>query len=381
MGIFSFLKGDTSESRHLKGDAHIWTVAIVLLSWSVIVVFSASVKDAYSQRQGNTDYFLFKHILFCLLAFGIMLLVHKIPYTRFAQVSRIGVWLCIPILLFAAFVGKNVNDASRWIEIPIIGQRFQPSEVAKVVLLTHLSVILARHIKGGWNTRELLTEPMLLVGVVCGLIFPSNVSTAALLGMVCFLLMYVGKVPLRYLFFAAVILMFVASGAIMLKTTQRSGTAQSRLTTFFNKDTVVYQSQQSYMAMARGGLSGEGVAKSIQRRFLPEPQKDFIFAIAVEEYGTIGGAILILLYLVLLYRGLKAIEKTKRPFGGLLSAGLTFSIVLQAFSVMGVTVGLLPVTGQSLPFFSQGGTSMLITGLAFGMIISVSRGEQDEKVI
>jgi cell division protein FtsW len=381
MSFLKFIKGDTIDSKYLKGDSRIWMVAIILLGWSTLVVFSASVKDAYSLKQGNTDYFLIKHVLFCVLAFLIMVFVHKIPYTRFAQVSRIGVLLCIPILLFAAFAGKNVNDASRWIEIPIIGQRFQPSEIAKIVLLTHLSVILARHLKGGWNTQKLLTEPMLMVGVVCGLIFPSNVSTAALLGAVCFMLMYVGKVPVRYLLFTALVLVFVAGGAIMLKTTQRSGTAQSRLQTFFNKDTVVYQSQQSYMAMARGGIKGEGISKSLQRRFLPEPQKDFIFAITVEEYGTIGGAFLIFLYLVLLYRGLRAIEKTKRPFGGLLSAGLTFSIVLQAFSVMGVTVGLLPVTGQSLPFFSQGGTSMLLTGLAFGMILSVSRGEQDEKAI
>lgn len=383
MDLLQQLKEDTQGwfARNLKGDPYIWIVSVGLLLCSIPIVYSAAVKDAYTYREGNTEYYLYKQIVLSVFALVVMILVHRIPYTRFVRFSRIGVWISVPLLLFAAFNGKTVNDASRWIEIPLIGQRFQPSEFAKVALITHLSLVLARHIKGGWSTRELLTEPVLLIGMVCGLIFPSNVSTAILLVGVCFLLMYVGKVPLRYIFFTGLGLVFFASTAIILRTTQRSGTAQSRIQTFFNKDTVVYQSQQSYMAMARGGIYGEGIAKSRQRRFLPEPQKDFIYAVTVEECGTIGGTLLILAYLVLLYRGLKAIEKTKRPFGGLLSAGLTFSIVLQAFSTMAVTVGLLPVTGQNLPFFSQGGTSMLFTALAIGMILSVSRGELDEKTI
>ncbi|HEV7346710.1 FtsW/RodA/SpoVE family cell cycle protein [Telluribacter sp.] len=383
MELLQQIKEDTQAwfARNLKGDPYIWIISVGLLLCSIPIVYSAAVKDAYTYRQGNTEYYLYKQIVLSILALLVMILVHRIPYTRFVRVSRIGVWISVPLLLFAAFNGKTVNEASRWIEIPLIGQRFQPSEFAKVALITHLSLVLARHIKGGWSTRELLTEPVFLIGMVCGLIFPSNVSTAVLLVGVCFFLMYVGKVPVRYLVFTGVGLIFFASMAILLRTTQRSGTAQSRISTFFNKDTVVYQSQQSYMAMARGGVYGEGIAKSRQRRFLPEPQKDFIYAVTVEECGTIGGFLLIVAYLVLLYRGLKAIEKTKRPFGGLLSAGLTFSIVFQALSTMAVTVGLLPVTGQNLPFFSQGGTSMLFTALAMGMILSVSRGELDEKTI
>jgi cell division protein FtsW len=368
-------------TRNLKGDPYIWIVSVGLLLCSIPIVYSAAVKDAYSYRQGNTEYYLYKQIILSALALVVMILVHRIPYTRFVKVSRLGVWISVPLLLFATFNGVTVNDASRWIEIPLIGQRFQPSEFAKVALITHLSLVLARHIKGGWSTRELLTEPIMLIGIVCGLIFPSNVSTALLLGAVCFALMYVGKVPSRYLVFTAIGLVFFSSVVVMLRLSQRSSTTVSRLEIFFAKDTVVYQSQQSYMAMARGGISGEGIAKSRQRRFLPEPQKDFIYAVTVEECGTIGGTLLIGAYLLLLYRGLKAIEKTKRPFGGLLSAGLTFSIVFQALLTMAVTVGLVPVTGQNLPFFSQGGTSMLFTALAMGMILSVSRGELDEKTI
>lgn len=375
-------KTQTWFSNNLKGDPWIWGICIIMLLWSIVVVYSASVKDAYSQKAGNTEYYLYKHSLLCFLSLVVMYYVHKIPYIKFVYVTRLAVWSSILLLIFTLFFGTSVNEAARWIEIPIIGQRFQPSEWAKVALVAHLSLILARHIKGGWNTRQLLTEPLALVAAVCGLIFASNVSTAVMLGGICLLLMYVGKVPMHYLVLTAVAAMFFAAVAILLNSTQRSGTAQNRIAAFFDKDVVVYQSQQSYMAMARGGLYGEGVAKSRQRRFLPEPQKDFIFAVAVEEYGTLGGVALIIMYVILLYRGLKAIEATKRPFGGLLSAGLTFIVVSQAFSAMAVTVGLVPVTGQTLPFFSQGGTSLLFTGLAMGMILSVSRGEKvDEKQV
>jgi len=367
---------------NLKGDRWIWGICVGMLLSSIVVVYSASVKDAYSLKQGDTEYYLFKHSVLCVLSLLIMYWVHKIPYIKFVYVTRMAVWSSILLLIFAMFFGRSVNEASRWIEIPIIGQRFQPSEWAKVALIAHLSLILARHIKGGWNTRELFMEPLALVGVVCGLIFTSNVSTAIMLAGICFLLMFVGKVPVHYLLFTAMGLVFFAGLAILLNSTQRSGTAQNRISAFLDKDVVVYQSQQSYMAMARGGLYGEGPAKSRQRRFLPEPQKDFIFAVVVEEYGTLGGLALMIAYLILLYRGLKAIEATKRPFGGLLSAGLTFVVVSQAFSAMAVTVGLVPVTGQTLPFFSQGGTSLLFTGVAMGMILSVSRGEKmDEKKI
>jgi cell division protein FtsW len=372
---------DSWLGRNMKGDPVIWFVSFILLMSSLIVVYSASVKDAYSLMEGNTDHFLIKHSLMCFGGFVTMLLVHRIPYYRFARYSRIAIWFCIILLIFTLISGKSVNDAARWIEIPIVNQRFQPSEIAKIVLITHLSLILARHIKSDWKDRKMLAEPLMYVGIICGLILMSNVSTSILLGSVCLLLMFVGKVPIKYLGFVAIGTFCVLILVITLKGSDRSGTAVSRMTTYFNKDTVYYQSMQSYMAMARGGLTGVGTSKSVHRRFLPEPQKDFIYAVLVEEYGTIAGLGLLLLYLTILYRGLRAIHKTKRPFGGLLSAGLTFSIVIQALSAMAVTVGLFPVTGQTLPFFSQGGTSILLTGMAMGMIISVSRGDLDEKNI
>ncbi len=375
------LMKDSWLGQNMKGDPILWFVSFLLLMASVIVVYSASVKDAYSLMQGNTDYFLIKHGLMCIAGFAAMLAVHRIPYYRFARYSRIAVWFCVVLLVFTMFNGKSVNDASRWLEIPVINQRFQPSEIAKIVLITHLSLILARHIKSDWKDKKMLTEPMIVVGVVCGLISDNNISTCLLLGTVCFLLMFVGKVPVKYLAIAGLASVLVLAILVQFKGSGRSGTAVSRMSTYFNKDTVDYQSMQSYMAMARGGLTGVGTSKSVHRRFLPEPQKDFIYAVLVEEYGTFAGLGLLSLYIIILIRGLQAIDKTKRPFGGLLSAGLTFSIVIQALSAMAVTVGLFPVTGQTLPFFSQGGTSIILTGIAMGMIISVSRGDLEEKNI
>ncbi len=364
--------------RNLKGDKVIWGVAIALLLCSIPIVYSASVKDAYANSRGNTEQYLFKHVFLCIAAVAIMYGIHTIPYTKLIPISRLGVWISVPLLMLTLLGGERVNDATRWVQIPIINYRLQPSEIAKVLLISHLSLVLARHLKGKWDTKKLLREPMFLTGLVCVLIFPENHSTALILGCVCFMLMFVGNVPVKYLIFIGSILMVLGWLTVTMKSTNRSVTAHNRIAMFMRSDTVGFQSGRSYMAMARGGFTGEGTAKSQQRRFLPEPQKDFIYAITIEEYGTLGGLALIIAYLILLYRGMKAINKTKRPFGGLLSAGLTFSIVFQAFTTMAVTVGLFPVTGQALPFFSQGGTSMIFTAVAIGMILSVSRGEFDE---
>ncbi len=363
-------------ARNLKGDKYIWAIAITILLLSIPFVYSSSVQEAYRRMGGNTEYFLYKHIAHIVAALLIMFVVHLVPYTKFIRYTRIGVFISIPLLLLTVFAGTSVNDAARWIEIPLVGYRFQPSEFAKIALITHLALVLARHIKGGWTPKELLTEPILLIGAICFLIALSNVSTAALLGAVSFLLLFVGKVPVRYLAFAAGVLVVVAGLAVVSGT--RFETALNRIRDFQNPETIAYQSERSYMAMAGGGLFGKGVGKSTERRFLPESNKDFIYAITVEEGGTLVGALLIFLYLALLYRGLQVIKTAKKPFGGLLSMGLTIGIVFQALCTMAVTVGLLPVTGQNLPLFSLGGNSMILTALAMGMILSASRGEFDE---
>lgn len=368
--------------RNLKGDPVLWSVAVFLLGSGVLVVYSASVMESYLEYNGNTEYLLYKQIQAAVLAFVVMYVVHRVPYTRFVVFSRLGVWVSVILLALTFFnsFNVNVNDASRWVEIPIIKQRFQPSELAKVALIAHLALVLARRFKTSY-TMESMAEPIFMIGLVCALIYRSNISTSALLGATCFMMMYVGKVPLRYLLSTFVIFLIVSGFLVVLKLGQRDSTAEKRIENFLNKDKIDDQVSHSFIALARGGMFGEGVAKSRQRRFLAHSNSDFVFAIVVEEYGTLGAILMMGAFLLLLYRGMRAIEKPKRPYGGLLSAGLTFSIVFQAFVTMAVTVGLLPVTGQTLPFVSKGGTSMLFTGLAMGIILSVSRGELEEKTL
>jgi len=210
-------------------------------------------------------------------------------------------------------------------------------------------------------------------GLICGLIALSNFSSAVLLFATCLLIMFIGRVPVRYLVMTIVIGAVV--GMIALKLGQRSGTAVSRMKAFFDTEQVTFQEEQSYIAVATGGLVGKGIGNSQQRNFLPHPYSDFIYAIIIEEYGLVGGIVVLGLYLILLYRGMVAMAKSERAFGGLLSAGLSFSLVVQALVHMSVVVGLVPVTGLPLPLLSMGGTSLFFTGISLGIILSVSRGE------
>ncbi len=364
--------------RNMKGDPWLWGIALFLLGGGVVVVYSASVKQAYGTLSGDTEIILFKQIQLAAGAFVVMYLVHLIPYTKFVFFSRMGVWLALILLALTFFKGVSINDADRWVVIPIINQSFQPSEIAKIALIAHLALILALRFKKDWSDMRLLLEPMVMIGFVCALIYRSNVSTSILLGATCFMMLYVGKVPIRYLILTMASFVLVSGLLVVMDIGQRGKTAEKRMETFLDPNKISEQSENAYIAMARGGFFGEGIAKSQQRHYLPNGDSDFIFAIIVEEYGTIGAMVVIVAFLLLLYRGLKAIAKPKRPYGGLLSAGLTFSIVFQAFATMAVTVGLFPTTGQTLPFISNGGTSMLLTGAAMGIILSVSRGELEE---
>ena len=288
-------------------------------------------------------------------------------------------WLSIPLLLWAFFKGETLNDASRWVTIPIINQTFQPSDLAKLALISNLAAMLAKR-QRFMNDPTVLFNLILWIGLICSLIILSNTSTALLLGATCFLLMYIGRVPVRYLVY--MITVCVVFGGIALALGQRLGTAVNRVNHVYESRYHSYQVEQSYIALANGGLTGQGPGNSHQRNTLPNPFSDFIYAIIVEEYGLLlGGIPVVLAYIWFLWRGMKTLQKATRPFGGLLSAGLTFSIVFQAFASICVAIGLAPVTGQPLPLLSMGGTSLIFTGLAIGIILSVSRDEADESKI
>lgn len=363
---------------NLKGDRQIWWIVLFLSILSVLVVYSATGTIAYQKMEGNTEMYLFKHGSLVILGLASMYFAHRVNYIYYARLSKFGLWLSVPLLLWAYFKGTNLNDASRWITIPIINQTFQPSDLAKLALISNLAAMLAKRQRIQYEPR-VLTTMIGWIGVICALIVLTNTSTALLLGATCFLLMYIGRVPMRYL--AGMVGFCVVIGGFALVLGQRFDTVLGRLERFGDSSKVDYQVEQSYIAIANGGIQGQGPGNSHQRNFLPHPYSDFIYAIIIEEYGLLGGLLTLAAYLWLLARGMRAIQKSTRPFGGLLSAGLTFSIVLQAMINMAVAVGLIPVTGLPLPLLSMGGTSLLFTGAAIGIVISVSRDEADESKI
>ena len=362
--------------KNLKGDPVIWFIVFVISIWSILVVYSSTGSLAYRMEAGNTEHYLFKHSILVLLSLFAMWIAHRVDYRYYSRISKLLLWVSAPLLLMTWLFGTNVNEASRWITIPLINQGFQPSDLAKLALLVTLTSMLSKKQQDIENFQKSIIPMLLWVGLICGLIAMTNISTAILLFLTCMLVLFIGRVPVKYL--AILMVIGVCSGSISLLVGQRGGTAINRIKAFVDKSEVPYQEKQANIAIATGGLFGKGPGQSDQRNYLPHPYSDFVYAIIIEEYGLIGGMMVIILFLGLLYRGMKAAAESGRAYGGLLSAGLSFALVMQAFVNMGVTVGLGPITGLPLPMFSMGGTSQLFTGLAIGIILSVSRGEIDD---
>lgn len=363
-------------AKNLQGDPVIWAIIFALSLLSIAVVYSAIGSLAYKTMAGNTEYYLVKHSMLVFLSLSLMWMAHKIDYRYYSRISQFALWLSVPLLLYTYFWGVNMNAANRWITIPFIGQTFQPSDFAKLALITNLASMLAKKQGKIDDFKQSFIPVLLWCGVICGLIALANFSTAVILFSTCMLLMFIGRVPMKYLIMLVVVGGIAGSMGLMLG--QRLETTVSRFESFFDNEDVPFQAEQSYIAIATGGVVGKGPGNSDQRNFLPHSYSDFIYAIILEEYGLIGGIGVLFLYLALLYRGVVTTSRSDRAFGGLLSAGLTFSLVFQAMINMGVAVGLGPITGQPLPLLSMGGTSLLFTGISLGIILSVSRGEVSE---
>jgi cell division protein FtsW len=362
--------------NNLKGDPAIWAIVIILSILSVWAVYSATGTLAYKKMGGNTEHYLLRHGFLIILSLIAMWAAHQVDYRYYAKISRFALWISVPLLIFSWQFGTSLNEASRWITIPVINKTFQPSDLAKLALITQLASMLARRQQNIKDFKESLVPILLWCGLICGLIAMTDLSTAGLLLITCMILLFIGRVPVKYL----VMLTFVGliAGSIAFSIGQRRETAITRIQDFINPEEIPFQAKQSFIAIASGGITGKGPGNSVRRNQLPHSYSDFIFAIIVEEYGIIGAGFVILLYLGLLYRGMLTATKSERAFGGLLSAGLSLALVLQAMVNIGVAVGLLPITGLPLPLVSMGGTSLLFTGLSLGIILSVSRGEIDE---
>src|SRR6478736_5688929 len=370
-----FAKFKIWADKNLQGDRVIWAVVFTLSMISILVVYSSIGTLAY-KRTVSPESYLFKHTFMVFLGLAAMWVAHKIDYRYYSKISRFALWLSVPLLIYTFFNGTTINDAARWITIPIINTSFQPSDFASLALIINLASMLSKRQQNIDDIKESLIPMLFWCGSICGLIALSNFSSAVLLFATCMLIMFIGRVPVKYL--AMLVLVGLLMGGIGLKMGTRWETTKSRIMSFVDGSELPFQAKHGRIAVATGGIVGKGPGNSDQRNILPHPYSDFVYAIVVEEYGMIGGVTVLILYLILLHRGMKAAYNSERAFGGLLSAGLSFDLVCQAMVNMGVVVGLGPITGQPLPLISMGGTAMVFTGLSVGIILSVSKGEKDE---
>jgi cell division protein FtsW len=360
--------------KNLQGDRVIWAVVFALSLMSILVVYSSIGTLAYKRTQ-SPESFLLKHTLTVFIGLAAMWFAHKVDYRYYSKISKFALYISIPLLIYTFTNGVSLNDAARWIHIPVIGS-FQPSDFASLALIVNLASMLSKSQQNIDDIKQSLIPILFWCGMICGLIALTNLSTAVLLLITCMLIMFIGRVPTKYL--AMLIFVGLLFGALAIKFGVRGETAKNRIMSFVNGTELPFQAKHARIAVATGGVVGKGPGNSDQRNILPHPYSDFVYAIVIEEYGMIGGIIVLILYLILLHRGMKAAYNSERAFGGLLSAGLSFDLVCQAMVNMGVVVGLGPITGQPLPLISMGGTSMVFTGLSIGIILSVSRGERDE---
>jgi len=363
-----------------KGDRWIWLIVIILSVWSLLAVYSATGTLAYKKGVGS-EQFLIKHLVMIVGGIALMYFSHLLDYRYYAGISKVLMVITIPLLLYTLIFGANVNDASRWVTIPIINQTFQTSDLAKLALITFLARTLTKKQENIKDVKDAFLPIMGSVCVVFVLIALANLSTALMLFGVSILLLIIGRISIKQIAIVCLAGMVLLTGVMMLG--PRRKTYMSRIETFMNPEKAdpdkAFQANQSKIAIATGGIFGKGPGNSTQRNYLPHPYSDFVFALIIEEYGTVGGVGLVLLYLVFLYRCVLIVTQSPKAFGALLAAGLSFSLTIQAFANMAVAVGLGPVTGVPLPLVSMGGTSILFTSVAFGIILSVSRDIDEKK--
>ncbi len=375
--------------NNIKGDRIIWAIAALLAIFSFLPVYSAASNLAYIGGGSTTFSYFIKHFVHLFLGFSIIYGVHKIPYRYFRGLSMVMIPVVLVLLLVTMLQGSTIGgaNASRWIRVPIVGFTFQPSTLAALVLMVFVARYLSKIKDDVITFKESILPLWLPVFIVLALVLPANFSTAALIFSMVILLTFLGGYPLKYLAIiigtGIVVLMFfvLTAKAFPNLMPNRVDTWTSRVSSYMDTEATqeAYQIEKAKIAIATGGIQGLGPGKSIQKNFLPQSSSDFIFAIIIEEYGLIGGISLLFLYLWLMFRIVIVAQNSDTVFGKLLTVGVGIPIVFQALVNMGVAVELFPVTGQTLPLISSGGTSIWVTCLALGIVLSVSAKRDAEK--
>lgn len=404
---FNELK-NTFNTQHLlsktKGDKVIWALVVLLTLVSLLAVYSATGSLAYKNYKGNTEIYLFKQVAFIGVGIMVIYFAHLINYTFYSKAAKIVFMLSVPLLVYTLFFGVKMNEGSRWIRLPIINMTMQTSDLAKLALFMYLARLLSKKQDVIKDFKKGFLPVMTPVAITCLLIAPANLSTALLLGASCLLLLFIGRVNTKHILItigvAMIPVLLLISAAVLRhkddtepviakKTagstlTARVDTWVSRVESFIygSKEDIdggAYQTSQAKIAISKGGFFGVGPGNSTTRDFLPQAYNDFIYAIIIEEYGIAGGAFIMFIYLVFLYRCIRIFKRCPFAFGAFLALGLSFTLAIQAVANMAVTVNLFPVTGVTLPLVSMGGTSFIFTCLAIGIILSVARNvEQTE---
>jgi len=378
--------------KYFKGDGIIWGVVISLSLISMLAVYSSTGTLAYKFQGGNTTYYILKHFSFMLVGLVAIYITHLIPYKYYSRLAQLFLIIAVPLLAVTLVLGTALNSAPRWLTLPGIGITIQTSDFAKLAIIMYIARILSLRQEEIKDFYKAFLPIIFPVGIVCVLILPANLSTSLIIFIVSVILMFIGRISIRHImllgFMGALLITCFVWLAPMTKTGfgYRVETWKHRVESFFSKkdkekgEEENFQVQQAKIAVAMGGIIGKGPGNSTQRNFLPHPYSDFIFAIIVEEYGLIGGVIVLFLYLYLLYRAGVIVRKANRTFPAFLTIGLAISLVFQAMINMAVAVNLIPVTGQTLPLVSMGGSSILFSSAALGIILSVSRGINKEEI-
>jgi cell division protein FtsW len=368
-------------TKTFKGDRVIWGLVAIFMVYSLLSVYSSSVGIAFKNYGGNTTYFLRTQFFMLLLGLIIMVVVHYLPYRIYSSMAGLFLIVAVGLLAITLIFGARINEATRWLIIPGTGFRIQTSDIAKVALVIYLSRSLAKY-QNELKDFKLVTKYFMLpVAVICALIMPENLSTALMIFAISMIIMFIGRIPFRFLLaYIGMAAIGVVIFALVLGAVTKDNRVEvwkDRIETFFSAEADEdsnYQSNQAKIAISTGGLFGKAPGRSTQRNMLPQSNSDFIFAIIIEEYGLILGAIpLVLAYMILLFRAIAIAKKCETAFPAFLVLGLTVMIVVQAMLNMLVAVGLFPVTGQTLPMVSWGRTSVLVVSFSIGAILSVSR--------
>lgn len=379
-----------------RGDKVIWATVALLALVSLLAVYSSTGLLAYRYNRGNTEIYLFKQVAVIIIGIGIIYFAHQVNYTLYSRWSRILFLLSIPLLIYTLFFGVSLNEGTRWIRLPLINLTFQTSDLAKLALFMYLSRMLSKKQDTIKDFKKGFLPLITPVAIISLLVAPANLSTALMIGATSLLLMFIGRVSIKHigltLGIAAIPVALLIALAVafydkeegkakdlpVLIESGRLPTWIKRVQNFIydarqgDKDDN-YQINQAKIAIAKGGLIGLGPGNSEQRNFLPHPYSDFIYAIIIEEYGLVGGAFIIFIYMIFLFRSIRIFRKCPYAFGAFLALGLSFTLVIQALINMAVNVNLFPVTGVTLPLVSMGGSSFLFTCLAIGIILSVAR--------